>query len=55
LSVLIPYKDLETLVNIAKEYEKDRKELETIKKRVTALHGIYLEVLERLDEIHHLL
>ena len=53
LSVLIPYKDLETLVNIAKEHEKDRKEMETLKKRVAALHGIYLQVLERLDEIHN--
>ena len=51
-SVLIPYKDLESLVNIAQEHEKDRKEMEAIKKRVTALHGLYLEVLEKLVEIH---
>lgn len=50
--MLIPYRDLETLVNIAKEHEKDRKEMEAIKKKVTALHGLYLEVLEKLVEIH---
>lgn len=52
-SVLIPYRDLEKLVNIADRYEKDRKEMETLKKRMASLQGIYLEVLERLDEIHN--
>ena len=52
-SVLIPYRDLEKLVNIADQYEKDRKEMETLKKRMSSLQGIYLEVLERLDEIHN--
>ena len=50
--VLIPYKDLVKLVNIADNYEKDRKEMETLKGRMAALQKIYLEVLERLDEIH---
>ena len=51
--VLIPYKDLERLVNFAQTYEKDRKELETLKARMVAMQKIYSEVLERLDEIYH--
>lgn len=51
--VLIPYKDLERLVNIAQNHEKDRQELETLKKRMAALQKIYSEVLERLDEIYN--
>lgn len=51
--VLIPYKDLERLVNIAQNHEKQFQEMETLKKRMEALQKIYLEVLERLDEIHN--
>lgn len=52
-SVLIPYKDLERLVNIAENYEKAWQEMETVKKRLAALQGTYLQVLERLDEVYN--
>ena len=51
--VLIPYKDLERLVNIAQNHEKQCQEMETLKKRMAALQKIYSEVLERLDEIYN--
>lgn len=52
-SVLIPYKDLERLVNFAENQEKAWKEMETLKKRLAALQKIYMEILERLDEIYN--
>lgn len=51
--VLIPYRDLERLVYIAEKYEKNCQEMEALKKKMASLQGIYLEVLERLDEIHN--
>lgn len=53
--VLIPYKDLERLVNIAQNYEKKEKEVQALEKKVTALHGLYQEVLEALNKVYDFL
>ena len=51
-SVLIPYKDLEKLVNIAEKYAEKEKQVEALDKKVTALHGLYQEVLEALNKVY---
>lgn len=55
LSVLIPYRDLETLMDYAKNYKKMEKDFEYLQKRVTALQGLYSEVLEQLNKVYQFL
>lgn len=52
LSVLIPYKDLEQLMEYAKNFEKIEKDFAQLQKRVTALQGLYSEVLEQLNKVY---
>lgn len=52
MSVLIPYRDLEQLMEYAKNYEKMEKEFDRLQKRVAALQGLYQEVLEQLNKVY---
>lgn len=52
LSVLIPYKDLEQLMEYAKNYEKMEKDFDRLTKRVASLHGLYQDVLEQLNKVY---
>lgn len=52
LSVLIPYKDLEQLMEYAKNYEQIQKDFDRLQKRVTSLHGLYSDVLEQLNKVY---
>ena len=55
MSVLIPYRDLEKLMEYAKNYDKMEKDFAYLQKRVTALHGLYSEVLEQLNKVYQYL
>lgn len=55
LSILIPYKDLEQLMDYAKNFERIEKDFDRLHKRVTALHGLYSETLEALNKVYDLL
>lgn len=52
LSVVIPYKDLETLMDYAKNYQRIEKDFDYLQKRVTALQRLYSEVLEQLNKVY---
>lgn len=54
-SVLIPYKDLEALLKIAKNYDTLDKKVQRLEKQVDALRSMYLEALERIAEINKFL
>ena len=54
-SVLIPYKDLEALLKIAKNYDTLDKKVQRLDKQVDALRSMYLEALERIAEINRFL
>lgn len=54
-SVLIPYKDLEALLKIAKNYDTLDKKVQRLEKQVDALRSMYLEALERIAEINRFL
>ena len=54
-SVLIPYKDLEALLKIAKNYDTLEKKVQRLEKQVEALRSMYLEALERIAEINRFL
>ena len=55
LSVLIPYKDLEKLMEYAKGYQKIEQDFQKLEKRVLGLHGVYVDVLEQLHKVYDLL
>lgn len=55
MSVLIPYRDLEKLMEYAKNYDKMEKDFAYLQKRVTALQGLYSEVLEQLNKVYQYL
>ena len=55
MSVLIPYRDLEILMDYAKNYKKMEKDFEALQKRVTALHGLYADVLDQLNKVYQFL
>ena len=50
-SVLIPYKDLEALLKIARNYDTLDKKVQRIEKQLESLRGMYHEALERIAEI----
>lgn len=58
-SVLIPYKDLEKLLNIAQNYEETNRELKKAMSRLdeqfTALKIQFSETLEKLQELEELI
>lgn len=51
LSVIIPYKELETLLTNAKKIDDMEKKYERLEQRYIALHQLYFEVLEKVVEI----
>lgn len=53
--VLIPYKDLESLLKIARNYDTLEKNVQRIEKQLGALRGMYDEALERIAEINRYL
>lgn len=53
--VLIPYKDLEKVVDVAKNLERYEKGLSRANKQLTALRSQYLELLEKVREMERLL
>lgn len=55
LAVLIPYKDLEKIMEYAKGYQRIEQEFQKLEKRVTGLHGVYIDVLEQLNKVYDLL
>lgn len=54
-SVLIPYKDLEALLKIARNYDTLEKKVQRIEKQLDALRVMYGEALERIAEINRYL
>lgn len=54
-SVLIPYKDLETLLKIARNYDTLEKKVQRMEKQLDALRVMYSEALERIAEINRYL
>lgn len=54
-SALIPYKDLEALLKIARNYDTLVKKVQRIEKQLDALRGMYGEALERIAEINRYL
>lgn len=54
-SVLIPYKDLEKLVNLAKNNEEILRQLEATNERCAAMQMMYGELLEKVAEIKRML
>lgn len=51
-SVLIPYKDLEALLKIARNYDNLDRKVQRIEKQLDALRGMYSDALERIAEIN---
>lgn len=50
-SVLIPYKDLEKMVNLARKSDELVRRYQRLEKKVDALHNLYLETLEKVSEM----
>lgn len=53
--VLIPYRDLEKLVEIGKNYEAMEQRLSEAEKRLGYLHIMYTEALDKIAEIRRLI
>ena len=51
LSVVIPYRDLERMINLARNMDGFKDSLSDMDKRVTALRCMYTELLEKVGEI----
>lgn len=49
--VLIPYSDLERMVEMAKEMEEMKKQLQHIDEQYTAIRGMFSECLEKIKDI----
>ena len=49
--VLIPYADLEKMVNMARELEEIRKQNKRIEAQYAAIRGMFSECLEKIKEI----
>lgn len=54
-SVLIPYKDLEKMVNLAKKSDELVRRYQRLEKKVDALYNLYLETLEKVSEMNKML
>lgn len=50
-SVLIPYSDLEKMVNLAKKVEHIEKQYARLQEQYTAIQGMFSECLEKIKEI----
>lgn len=53
--VLIPYKDLEKVVEVAKNLERYERSLSQANKQLAALRSQYLELMEKVQEMDKLL
>lgn len=53
--VLVPYKDLEKVVEVAKNLERYERGLSQANKQLAALRSQYLELMEKVREIDKLL
>lgn len=51
LSVIIPYRDLENLLNSSKKIEEMEKHCKRMDERYAAMHLMYVELLEKISEI----
>ena len=49
--VLVPYENLEKLLEMANNQEGFKQRLSRMDEQLTAIYGIYTEVLEKLKEI----
>lgn len=54
-SVLIPYKDLEALLKIVRNYDTLLNKVQRMEKQLEALRGMYTEALDRIAEINRYL
>lgn len=54
-SVLIPYKDLEALLKIARNYDNLMSKVQRMEKQLEALRTMYTEALDRIAEINRYL
>lgn len=54
-SVLIPYSDLEKLVNSATKIEDMEKQMRAMERRNAAMHSMYSEILEKYAELYKML
>ena len=50
-SVLIPYKDLEALLKIVRNYDTLMNKVQRMEKQLEALRSMYSEALDRIAEI----
>lgn len=50
--VLIPYQDLEKMVDSLKNAQELQKQYEQTQKELTALRGLWMETLEKIAEIN---
>lgn len=55
VSVVIPYAEYEKLLRAASALPDVQNELCRLDQKVTALHGLYSEVLNKLNEVYKLL
>lgn len=53
--VLIPYKDLVKLVEVAKNIDQFTERLSRTDEQLSALKGLYIEVLEKVRELDKLI
>ena len=51
LSVVIPYKDFEALVNVARNYDSLFQKVQRMEEQLDSLRRMYFEALERIGEI----
>lgn len=51
-SVIIPYKDLEALLKVARNYDSLVTKIQRMDKQLDALRSMYTEALDRIAEIN---
>ena len=51
LSVIIPYRELEKLLNATNQIDEIEKRYKRIEERLAATQNLYLEILEKVNEI----
>ena len=54
-SILIPYKDFEKLIQMATRIEEIEAHCKRMEERNSAMHSMYVELLEKVAEINRLL
>ena len=55
LGILISYEDFSKMMESLKQIDPMRKELDILQQRVSANHGLYLEVLEKIKELNDMI